>query len=98
MEITSLTSQELGTTVQEASLKTEVSEQERMSARNADIAKIQQNVNYQKRENYTVVSKDGDTLELSDMALAKYSKSKLKQLLQNGKISRQQYEKAIKRK
>lgn len=75
---------------------------------------------------YTAVSKDGDTLEISedtktgnskenkhgiavnnsaknavkvtDAALAKCSKSKLKQLLQNGQISKQQYDKALKKK
>ena len=74
-------------------------------------------------KDYTAVSKDGDTLELSegsanktsqkvkiaetdennpasrmtDAALAKCSKSKLKQLLSTGKISKQQYEKAMKK-
>lgn len=65
---------------------------------------------------YTAVSKDGDTLEisgeggkknqkteasesvrikLSDAVLKNCSKGKLKQLLQEGRISRQQYEKLM---
>lgn len=49
------------------------------------------------RTGYTAVSKDGDTLEISDVKLASCSKGKLKQLLQNGQISKQQYEKAMKK-
>lgn len=75
------------------------------------------------KEDYTAVSKDGDTLTLSeniksegvkhqeiksvdgkvravkmtDAALSKCSGSKLRQLLQQGKISKQQYEKAMKK-
>lgn len=37
------------------------------------------------------------TVKMSDASLAKCSKSKLKQLLQAGTISRQQYEKAMKK-
>lgn len=75
------------------------------------------------KENYTAVSRDGDTLTLSekikaegiaqketkgtdgkvittavkmtDAALSKCSGSKLRQLLQQGKISRQQYNKIM---
>lgn len=68
------------------------------------------------KEDYATVSKDGDTLTLSenykaegmqnkdtialkmtDAVLAKCSSSKLRQLLQQGKISKQQYEKAMKK-
>lgn len=76
------------------------------------------------KEDYTAISKDGDTLQLSgeqksnedmpkrmtvserkettyrlrlsDAAISKYSSGKLKQLLQRGQITKQQYEKAIK--
>lgn len=57
--------------------------------------------------NYTAVSRDGDTLEItgnkggakmSDAALANCSKQKLQQLLANEEITRQQYNKAIKNK
>lgn len=75
------------------------------------------------KEDYTAVSKDGDTLTLSeniksegmklqeiksadgkvsatkmtDASLSKCSGPKLRQLLQQGKISKQQYEKAMKK-
>lgn len=57
--------------------------------------------------NYTAVSRDGDTLEItenksetkmSDAALANCSKQKLQQLLANEEITRQQYNKAMKNK
>ncbi len=48
------------------------------------------------------ISKDGDSVELSkkisDATLSGYSEAQLKNLLQNKKISRQQYDKAIKSK
>lgn len=72
--------------------------------------------------NYSAVSKDGDTLEISetgkndknkvtvtentdvqngsqmtDAALVKCSKVRLKQLFQKGKITKQQYEKAMRK-
>ena len=56
---------------------------------------------------YAAISRDGDTLEISkgrgigelpDAILAKYSKQKLKQLLINRQITRQQYDKAMKNK
>jgi len=78
------------------------------------------------KENYSAVSRDGDTLTLSenlksegtaqketntvdgnvikvavkmtDAALSKCSGQKLRQLLQQGKISKQQYEKAMNKK
>lgn len=59
------------------------------------------------KQDYTAISKDGDTLEISmksagnttkmtDAALAKCTKTKLKQLLSSGQITKQQYEKAVK--
>lgn len=54
---------------------------------------------------YSAVSKDGDTLEIgvegdivkiSDASLRNCSKQKLNQLLHNGKISKQQYDKVVK--
>ena len=55
------------------------------------------------KEDYDQISKDGDSLQLSkpkisDMALSGYSEARLKQLFQNKRISRQQYDKAIKSK
>lgn len=49
------------------------------------------------------ISKDGDTLELSktkisDAALKGYSEARLRSMLQNKEISRQQYDKVIKQK
>lgn len=58
------------------------------------------------KKNYKAISKDGDTLELSkrntslrysDAALSKLSAVKLKQLLADEQISKQQYDKALKR-
>lgn len=48
----------------------------------------------------TIIKEDvvsTDLVKMSDAALAKCSSSKLKQLLQQGKISKQQYDKAIKK-
>lgn len=42
------------------------------------------------------IAADSVTLKMSDAVLKNCSKEKLKQLLQNGKISRQQYDKAMK--
>ena len=52
---------------------------------------------------YDQISKDGDTLELSkpkisDAMLSGYSEARLKQLFNNKEISRQQYDRAIRRK
>lgn len=48
-----------------------------------------------KEDGKVIRSKDGDTLEISNARLANYSKGKLMQLLQAGKISHQQYNKAL---
>lgn len=92
---------------------------------NEGIETMSKDVSEEKKADYSAVSKDGDTLTLSerskdsgniqtkadapdgkviassekmtDAALAKCSTSKLKQLLQQGKISKQQYEKAMKK-
>ena len=55
------------------------------------------------RRVYSQVSKDGDTLEvskpvISDSLLKGYSEARLKTMLQNKEISRQQYDKAVKQK
>jgi len=48
------------------------------------------------KQEYSEISKDGDTLELTtDAALKKYSKTKLKQLLMEKKITKQQYDRVI---
>lgn len=61
-------------------------------------------------ENVTAVSRDGDTLEISsdnnnskgimtkipDASLAKYSKIQLQKMLKENKITKQQYDKAVK--
>ena len=119
----------------------EVGMEKPMAAENTEVGKKsadQQNVNQKKIEKgygaagkhderkYTAVSRNGDTLELSeagsrlggkggadgspgkkvitepggqisDAALSKYSKSKLRQLYAGRQISRQQYERAMKK-
>lgn len=48
------------------------------------------------KQEYSEISKDGDTLELTtDAALKKYSKTKLKQLLMEKKITKQQYDRVM---
>ncbi len=104
--------------------KRTTNEQVRNSSNEEEQVMTKQSINGRK-EDYTAVSKDGDTLTLSenlksggisqketkttdgkvitgegimtDAALAKCSGQKLRLLLQQGKISKQQYERAMRK-
>lgn len=109
------------TTLQESSealgAKHETKGAEQVSPNNKEMDTMKDN-SVSGRDNYTAVSKDGDTLEIdkrlnfrvqkteseakenlkiSDASLAKCSSTKLKQMLQQGKISKRQYDKAMKK-
>ena len=126
MEILNVSKQDVQTvSASFAEAKTGASKAENVQSKKESVEVMQNKFNKTGKDNYAAVSKDGDTLEISensknnegdsskiiinednnkksevrmtDAALAKCSKVKLKQLLQNGEISKQQYEKAVKK-